>query len=96
MTILVLFAYLVVVGIGYWLDYLNFSHLKKHGRTVPPEFEGVVDPATLGKISDYTVENSRFGILESVVDNVVLLAFLFFGILGAYDAWVASLTDSAA
>jgi STE24 endopeptidase len=94
MTILVLFAYLVVVGIGYWLDYLNLSHLKVHGRTVPPEFEGVVDPATLGKISEYTVENSRFGLLESVMDNLVLIAFLFLGLLGAYDQWVATLTGS--
>jgi STE24 endopeptidase len=45
-------------------------------------------------MSDYTVENSRFGLLESVVDNVVLLAFLIFGILGIYDQWVVSLTGS--
>jgi STE24 endopeptidase len=48
----------------------------------------------LGKISDYTVENSRFGLLESLVDNLVLLAFLFLGLLGAYDQWVSSLSGS--
>jgi len=94
MTFLVLLAYLAVVGTGYALRYLNLSHLREHGRIVPPEFEGVVDPALLGKISDYTVENSRFGLLESVVDNLVLLAFLFLGLLGVYDRWVASLSRS--
>jgi STE24 endopeptidase len=94
MTIIALLAYLVVVCTGYALQYLNLSHLEEHGRAVPPEFEGVVDPATLKKISDYTIENSRFGLLESVVDNLVLLAFLFLGLLGAYDRWVTSLTGS--
>jgi STE24 endopeptidase len=94
MTLLVLLAYLAVVAVGYVLKYLNLSHLREHGRMVPPEFEGVVDPATLGKIADYTVENSRFGLLESVFDNLVLLAFLFLGLLGAYDQWVSSLTGS--
>jgi STE24 endopeptidase len=94
MMLLVFLAYLAVVGVGYALKYLNLSHLQKHGRTVPPEFEGVVDPVLLGKISDYTVENSRFGLLESVVDNLVLLAFLFLGVLGAYDQWVSSLSGS--
>jgi STE24 endopeptidase len=94
MTLLVFLAYLAVVGIGYTLKYLNLSYLREHGRTVPPEFEGVVDPAMLGKISDYTVENSRFGLIESVVDNLVLLAFIFLGVLGAYDRWVSSLSGS--
>ncbi|NTW60699.1 MAG: M48 family metallopeptidase [Nitrospirae bacterium] len=94
MTLLIFLAYLAVVGVGYTLKYLNLSHLREHGRTVPPEFEGVVDPVLLGKISDYTVENSRFGLLESVVDNLVLLAFLFLGLLGAYDQWVSSLSES--
>jgi len=94
MTLLVLLAYCSVVCIGYGLQYLNLSHLKEHGHAVPQEFEGIVDPATLGKMSDYTVENSRFGLLESVVDNVVLIAFLFFGLLGVYDSWVSLLTGS--
>jgi STE24 endopeptidase len=94
MTLLVFIAYLIVVCIGYWLDYLNISHLRKHGHVVPAEFEGVVDPAALAKISDYTVENSRLGLFESLIDNIVLIVFLFWGALGAYDAWVNTLTRS--
>jgi STE24 endopeptidase len=94
MTILVFLAFLAVVCAGYVLRYLNLSHLKVHGHTVPPEFEGVVDPATLAKISDYTLENSQAGLIESLIDNTVLIVFLFCGLLGFYDAWVASLTGS--
>jgi STE24 endopeptidase len=53
-----------------------------------------VDPATLAKISDYTVENSQLGLIESLIDNMVLLAFLFWGLLGIYDGWITSLTGS--
>ena len=94
MTLLVLLAFIAVVCAGYWLKYLNLSNLKVHGHTVPPEFEGNLDPATLAKISDYTIENSRFGLIESIIDNMVLIAFLFSGLLGAYDEWITSLTGS--
>ena len=94
MTLLVLLAFLAVVCTGYWFKYLNLSHLKVHGHTVPPEFEGAVDPATLAKISDYTVENSQLGLIESLIDDMVLIAFLFWGLLGIYDRWIISLTGS--
>jgi STE24 endopeptidase len=94
MTIVLLFAYLVVLGIGWWLRYLNLSHLKRHGHEVPPEFAGAVDAASLARISDYTVENSRFGLVESIFDAIILLLFLFGGGLAAYDRWAASLTGS--
>lgn len=94
MSAAVLTAYLLVLGTGYWLKYLNLAYLKAHGKTVPPEFQGVVDPALLKKISDYTFENSRAGLLESVVGNLITILFLFGGLLGVYDRWILSLTGS--
>lgn len=94
MTIFILLVYLCVIAFGYWLKYLNLSHLKLHGHEVPQEFEGAVDPALLAKMSDYTVENSRFGLIESFIDNALLLVFLFGGLLAFYDRWVVSLTGS--
>jgi STE24 endopeptidase len=94
MTFAILAAYLAVLAAGYWLKHLNLSHLKQHGHSVPPEFVGAVDPATLAKISDYTLENSRFGLVESIIDNGILLLFLFSGVLAAYDRWIASLSSS--
>lgn len=94
MIILTITAYLIVAGIGYWLRYLNLAHLRRHGHTVPPAFQDAIDPRTLARISDYTVENSRFGLVESLFDNVVLIVFLFGGLLGAYDRWLSSFTPS--
>ncbi len=94
MSAAVFTAYIVVLGIGYWLKYLNLSHLKAHGRTVPPEFAGVLDPSLLKKISDYTFESSRLGFVESIIGNLLTILFLFGGLLGAYDHWVLSRTGS--
>lgn len=94
MTFTLLLVFLITVGARFWLRSLNLSHLKQHGHTVPPAFEGAVDPAVLGKMSDYTIENSRLGLLESTIDNILLLLFLFWGWLAVYDQWVAGLNPS--
>ncbi len=93
-THLLLIAYLAVVGFGYWLKYLNLSHLKTHGGTVPPEFRGSIDPEVLKKISLYTFENSRAGFVESAVNSILLIILLFGGLLGWYDQRIGSVTSS--
>jgi STE24 endopeptidase len=90
-TSAILSAYILVVVTGYLLDYLNLSHLRKHGDTVPPEFEGKIDPDFLRKTRDYTVEKTYFGFVSSIVNNIVLLAFLFGGLLDIYNSWIHSL-----
>jgi STE24 endopeptidase len=93
--LMVLFCiYLIVAATGYWLRWLNYTHLKSHGHIVPPEFAGTIDPAVLGKMSAYTAENNRVAIVESIIDNVVVIVFLFAGMLGLYDRWIASLSHS--
>jgi STE24 endopeptidase len=87
-------AYIGVLSIRYWLSWLNRVYLKAHGLTVPPEFQGIIDPDLLKKITNYTLENSRFGLIESVISNIFLTLFLFGGLLGYYDRWVNSLADS--
>jgi STE24 endopeptidase len=94
MTALLFVAYLVILSIGYWLKYLNLTYLKRHAKSVPPEFEGTVDSGLLQRISQYTFENSRVSMVESVVGNVLLLLFVFGGLLGVYDHWVTSMTGS--
>ncbi len=94
MVLLLLFLYLLTLAIGYWLKYLNLSYLKKHGHIVPPELQGAVDPAVLGKISEYTFESSRAGIFESVAGDIIIIIFLFAGVIGIYDRWLSTLTGS--
>lgn len=89
-----LFFYLLVIGCRFWLLSLNLGHLRKHGKTVPPEFEGVIDPDRLGRMSAYTFEKNRIGILESVIGTAVTIIFFFGGVFGSYDRWIESMSGS--
>ena len=91
---LLLFAYLLVFSFGLLLRFLNRCHLKRYGGIVPGGFEGSVDQETLSRTSAYTLEQSRVGLVESILDTALLLVFLFGGILPRYDQWIASLSDS--
>jgi STE24 endopeptidase len=88
--ILVFLGYLFTVITGYWLKVLNLRYLKKYGAAVPPEFEGQINEELLRKTRSYTIENSRFSIVKSVFDNVVLVVFLFGGLLNIYNSWINS------
>ncbi|GFO59794.1 peptidase M48 [Geomonas silvestris] len=86
--------YLARFAAGCLLRYLNLSHLKRYGATVPTPFAGTVDAEALAKSSRYTFEASRVALWESVYDGVLLLAFLFTPLLPRYDAWIGTLTGS--
>jgi STE24 endopeptidase len=94
MTMTLLIAYLVTVAAGYILSALNITHLKRHGSIVPPGFEGSIDPDTLARTSAYTLEKNRLGLVDSVIDNIILIVFIFGGLLALYDGWIATLTCS--
>lgn len=91
MLIIILLGYIFVTLFGYWLEFLNVRHLKKHGDRVPEEFAGYIDSELLKKTRDYTVEKSRFGIIESVFGDLLVILFFFGGLLDAYNAWIVSL-----
>ena len=93
-SLLLLIAYLLVICFGLLLRFLNLRHLKRYGATVPDGFEGSVDQETLAKTCAYTLEQSRVGLVESILDTALLLIFLFGGILPLYDHWISSLSDS--
>ncbi len=90
--LIIFFSYLFVMLFGYWLKALNLKHLKKYGADIPPEFEGYIDANVLKKTRDYTVENSRFSFIKSIFDNIILLVFLFGGLLNIYNSWVLALS----
>lgn len=84
-------AYLLITAFGYGMKFLNLRHLKKFGHQIPLPFEGYIDAELLKKTSDYTFEHSRFGYLESIFDNILLIVFLFGGLLAFYNGWILSL-----
>jgi STE24 endopeptidase len=89
-----LLVFLAIAAARLWLSWLNLRHLQREGHHVPPGLEGEVDAERLGKISDYTAERARFGLVHSVLSTVVTALFLFAGGLGWYDRLVTDLVDS--
>jgi STE24 endopeptidase len=71
------------------LDRLNIAHLRKHGGSIPEVFQGTVDQEKLQKISAYTVDSARFGILTTLTDQALLLVLLLSGVL----PWIQSLAN---
>jgi STE24 endopeptidase len=88
--VLIVIAYIAVTTFGYWLDFINLSHLKKYGSLVPKEFEGHIDQQQLSKTRDYNVEHTMFGFVSSVFNNIFFLVFIFL-LLNLYNSWVLSL-----
>jgi STE24 endopeptidase len=88
--ILIITAYLLIVTFGYWLDYLNLSHLKKYGAVIPGEFKGHIDQELLTRTKDYNVEHTKFGFVSSVFNNIVFVAFILI-LLDIYNSWIVSL-----
>jgi len=94
MTLALFITYLLTVAAGYVLSTLNIRHLRRYGNSVPAGFEGAIDPETLAKTTAYTLEKNRLGMVESILDNLLLIMFLFGGLLGVYDHWITTLSGS--
>ena len=63
------------------LNRLNISHLRQHGDAVPEVFRDTIDREKLKKISAYTVDSSRFGILSALASQAFTLLLLLSGLL---------------
>jgi STE24 endopeptidase len=91
---LLLLAFVGVSVFSLYLKWLNLRHHAREGTRVPPELVGVVDAERLRKIAEYTRDRSRFAMLSELVRDMGLGIFLFGGLLGAYDRFVAGLGAS--
>jgi STE24 endopeptidase len=88
---LVIFVAVAAARLG--LSWLNLRHLQREGHAVPHGLEREVDVEKLSKISDYTAERARFGLLHSALSSVVMGLFLFAGGLGFYDTAIGKLAS---
>ncbi len=83
--------YLLVFLFEAFLKYLNLRYLKRHGDEVPSGFEGQIDEELLKKTKNYILERSFFGYAEAIFDLLIVIIFIFGGILDLYGSWVGSL-----
>ncbi len=93
-TLLFLAALALSTTLRLWLDLRHLRHVAAHRDGVPAGFAGRVDLDDHHKAADYTVAKVRLGLIEIVVDTVVLLALTLGGALGLIDqalrAWLGN------
>ena len=87
----VLIVYVALQAFKDVLDYLNVRHARFRGSSLPPEFEGIVDAASLQKMRAYVKEKTAFEMVASTAAALATILFLFGGLLDRYNSWVASL-----
>ncbi len=92
--IAILILYVVKEAFEYAVQCLNLTHMRKKGVSIPPEFEGQVDVPMLEKMRAYETDKTRFGFISSLFGNIVVIAFVFGGLLDRYCVWIASLNLS--
>ena len=74
----------------FWLATRQLIHVKKHRDTVPDSFAGKVPLADHHKAADYTITNTRIGMVALAYDSLLLLGWTLGGGLEWLDnSWRA-------
>ena len=91
-TLLFLAALALSTVLRLWLDLRHLRHVVLHRDQVPTAFVGRIELADHRKAADYTVAKVRIGLIEIVLDSVVLLLLTLGGWLALIDqtlrAWL--------
>ena len=89
-TYLFLLALAGSVGTRFWLAARHIAHVKKHRDTVPDSFAGRIPLEDHHKAADYTLTNTRIGLIALVYDTLLLLGWTLGGGLEWLDhSWRA-------
>ncbi len=90
---LLLIAFLIIFGVRSFfqvvLNRLNIRHLHRYGGEVPTVFQGLVDQDSLARISSYTADSARFGLINSLFNQSLILALLLSGFLPQLVEWLS-------
>jgi STE24 endopeptidase len=74
-----------------WLAQRQIRHVRAHRDAVPTLFAGSIPLAAHQKAADYTVAKARLGIIDTLLDAVILLALTLGGVL----QWLSDLWQRA-
>ncbi|MFO7760239.1 MAG: M48 family metallopeptidase [Thermodesulfobacteriota bacterium] len=85
---LILFIYLFIRGLEYTVSLVNRHHLDRYGGFIPQGFEGWLDKDTLATMRDYSLENSRLEMLSYVINTLLVVLFVFGGVLDWYNSFL--------
>jgi len=89
LTVAFLLALLAHLAVQTWLARRQIAHVMDHRDSVPPGFESAVSAAEHAKAADYAGARQRVGVVETLYDAVVVLAFTLGGGIALLGEWVA-------
>ncbi|UXY13938.1 M48 family metallopeptidase [Chitiniphilus purpureus] len=84
------FALTCSVLLQLWLAQRHINHVRRHRAAVPTEFSDSITLASHQRAADYTVAKSRFGMLVTVFEAILLAGFT----LGGGIEWLMRLAES--
>jgi len=93
-TLLFLAALAAHLAVQVWLARRQIMFVEANSGAVPRGFEAAVSLAEHAKAAAYTVARQRFGMLEAVVDVLILLWLTLGGGIARIGAVAAALSDS--
>jgi STE24 endopeptidase len=76
-----IFIYLLTVSLKMIIEKVNAAYLVKYGKTVPDDFQGVIDETKLKEIVRYTSDNTRFSLVQKSITKSIFLLIIISGIL---------------
>jgi STE24 endopeptidase len=69
-------AILLSCGLGVYLRMRQIDNVSRHRNDVPPDFAAEVAIEDHRRAADYTIAKTRFGIVETIVDSLLSVAWL--------------------
>lgn len=84
-TLIFLLALVLSLGIQFWLDRRQLSHVLRHRDAVPDAFKERIPLDAHQKAADYTVARTRLGMMELVLGTLLLLIWTLGGGLQLLD-----------
>ena len=93
-SILFVFALCVSVLLQLWLALRQINHVRRHAGAVPAEFAERITLGSHQRAASYTIAKTRFGMVSTLFEAIVLLAFTLGGgiewLTGVAQSWFAN------
>ena len=93
-TLIFLLALVLSLGIQFWLDRRQLSHVMQHRDAVPDAFKERIPLDAHQKAADYTVARTRLGMVELILGTILLLIWTLGGGLQLVDSFWRELSWS--
>src|SRR5512143_2298996 len=90
-TVLFVAAVSLFVALRLWLAWRHATFVAAHRDAVPAAFTERIGLAAHRKAADYTIARTRFGVVETAAEVLLLGAFTFGGGIAALVAWTGAL-----